>query len=159
MNRPRLLRGAKITWSVVCGLAAVLLLCLWVRSYWWYECLSLADSLVGINFCTGRGKLLYEFWRPTAATTQHWYYISHPVVRGGLYSGKQFFEVLYMHGESPYRIQLGLGSSIIPYRLLVSLTAFVAPLPWLRLRFTLRTLLRAITAAAVVLGLVAYLSR
>src|SRR5262249_41851785 len=34
MNRPRIIRGIKITWSAFCGLAAVLLLVLWVRSYW-----------------------------------------------------------------------------------------------------------------------------
>jgi hypothetical protein len=33
MNRPRLKRGLKITWTAVCGLAVVLLIVLWVRSY------------------------------------------------------------------------------------------------------------------------------
>src|SRR3954462_2230461 len=34
MNRPRLVRALRITWTAFWGIAAVLLLCLWVRSYW-----------------------------------------------------------------------------------------------------------------------------
>src|SRR5262245_1766784 len=37
MNRPRLIRGIKITWSALCGLAAVVLAGWWVRSYWWMD--------------------------------------------------------------------------------------------------------------------------
>ena len=28
-------RKLRIAWSVVCGIACVLLIVLWVRSYWW----------------------------------------------------------------------------------------------------------------------------
>ena len=31
-------RKLRIAWSVVWGLAAVLLIVLWVRSYWWHDC-------------------------------------------------------------------------------------------------------------------------
>jgi hypothetical protein len=34
MHRPRLIRGLRIAWSVVWGLLCVLLIVLWVRSYW-----------------------------------------------------------------------------------------------------------------------------
>src|SRR4051794_21664600 len=37
MNRPRLLRGLRITWTAICGIACILLIGLWVRSYWWIE--------------------------------------------------------------------------------------------------------------------------
>ncbi len=30
-------RKLRIAWSVVCGLACVLLIVLWVRSYWWID--------------------------------------------------------------------------------------------------------------------------
>src|SRR5690349_10130896 len=33
MNRPRLIRGIKIAWSAFCGLAVVLMIVLWMRSY------------------------------------------------------------------------------------------------------------------------------
>lgn len=139
--------------------ACALFIVLWARSYWWYECIQLGNSLVTISVSTGRGKMLYEASRPPTATALHWHYFSHPVVPGGLMSGKQFFEMLYLSGENPYFIQLGLTSSIIPFWLLASLTAFLAPLSWLRWRFTLRTLLIATTLIAVVLGLAVYAAR
>src|SRR5262245_28443668 len=37
MNRPRLFRGIRIAWSVGCGVLCLLLIALWVRSYWWVE--------------------------------------------------------------------------------------------------------------------------
>src|SRR5262245_49064069 len=37
MDRPRLLRGLRIAWSVMCGILCVLLVVLWVRSYWWID--------------------------------------------------------------------------------------------------------------------------
>src|SRR5262245_57793790 len=35
MDRPRLIRGLRIAWSVVWGILCVLLIVLWMRSYWW----------------------------------------------------------------------------------------------------------------------------
>jgi hypothetical protein len=43
----------------------------------------------------------------------------------------------------------------IPYWLLVLLTARIATVPWLKWRFSLRTLLIAVTLLAVLLGLAA----
>ena len=37
MNRPRLIRGLRIAWSVWWGILCVLLIVLWVRSYWWVD--------------------------------------------------------------------------------------------------------------------------
>src|SRR5262245_41182892 len=34
MNRPRLIRGLRISWSMWWGILCVLLIWLWVRSYW-----------------------------------------------------------------------------------------------------------------------------
>src|SRR5262245_40774927 len=37
MDRPRLIRGLRIAWSVWWGILCVLLVVLWVRSYWWRD--------------------------------------------------------------------------------------------------------------------------
>jgi hypothetical protein len=152
-------RKLRIAWSVVCGIATVLLIVLWARSYWWYECIGLNNLYFGISLSTGRGKILYQIYGPATATASHWYYVYHPVIPGGLYSGKSFFEILYGHGDYPYRIYLTPGLSVIPYWLLVAFAALLAPLPWLRWRFTPRTLLIATTLVAVVLGLIVWLVR
>src|SRR5436309_31493 len=34
---PRFLRYLRIAFSATCGIACVLLVVLWVRSYWWYD--------------------------------------------------------------------------------------------------------------------------
>src|SRR6476620_7609681 len=36
-NRGMRFRKLRIAWSVMCGIACVLLIVLWVRSYWWSE--------------------------------------------------------------------------------------------------------------------------
>jgi hypothetical protein len=37
MDRPRLIRGLRIAWTVGCGILCVLLIALWVRSYWRHD--------------------------------------------------------------------------------------------------------------------------
>ena len=55
MDRPRLIRGLRIAWSVVCGILGVLLIVLWVRSYWRVEKLNLSaehmsrDRIVSVS--------------------------------------------------------------------------------------------------------------
>ena len=51
MDRPRLIRGLRIAVSAVCGILCVLLIVLWVRSYWWQ------DDVVG---CVS-DKLYFQF--------------------------------------------------------------------------------------------------
>src|SRR6187551_611443 len=56
MNRPRLIRGIKITWTVFCGMACVLLIALWVRSYWywdWYNSGTVARANITIGSTEG----------------------------------------------------------------------------------------------------------
>jgi hypothetical protein len=58
MDRPRLIRGLRIAWRVAWGILCVLLVVLWVRSYWWEDLLHLRITkthiLTGIS---GYGQL------------------------------------------------------------------------------------------------------
>src|SRR4051812_40405307 len=50
-------RKLRIVWSVFCGLACVLLIVLWVRSYWYRETVEKVDA-AGLSFCSiERGSL------------------------------------------------------------------------------------------------------
>jgi hypothetical protein len=40
MDRPRLIRSLRIAVSAVCGILCLLLIVLWVRSYWWLDIIS-----------------------------------------------------------------------------------------------------------------------
>src|SRR6476620_6466011 len=51
-------RKLRIAWSVVWGLAAVLLIALWVRSYWRHDKLNLQYALYA-DFQSGRGHLSF----------------------------------------------------------------------------------------------------
>jgi hypothetical protein len=41
-------RKLRIAWSVACGIACVLLIALWVRSFWWWDTVGIVygDSLI-----------------------------------------------------------------------------------------------------------------
>src|SRR4051812_46663521 len=57
MNRPRLLRALRITWTDTCGIASVLLIALCVRSYWWVDILLVREPssrFVAIKSVQGR---------------------------------------------------------------------------------------------------------
>src|SRR6478609_241719 len=45
-------RKLRIAWSVGCGIACVLLIVLWVRSYWWFD---------NVNFSTTETKVVQSF--------------------------------------------------------------------------------------------------
>jgi hypothetical protein len=60
--------------------------------------------------------------------------------------------VQYMKNSGVFRIR-------VPYWSLVSLSALFAVAPWLQWRFSLRTLLVAITVVAIILGVLAFNSR
>jgi hypothetical protein len=160
MNRPRLVRSLKITWTAMFGLVAVLLCVLWVRSYWRVDSIrfplsknSLAEcwSIQGtIAVCGGtyqagffRGK-----WLIVSHDTVNRITIADNPKRRQGYHGPLGFGV--MNDNIPYG----------PYWFPIVIFALVAALPWsfaVR-RFSLRTLLFAITLIAVGLGLVAWLS-
>src|SRR5262245_40931623 len=52
MDRPRLIRGLRIAWSVAGWILCVLLIALWVRSYWWADTFSFpitSTHLLGVG--------------------------------------------------------------------------------------------------------------
>ena len=155
----KVLRYLRIGFSFTCIIACLLLIVLWVRSYHHYENVTLYCSGVQIDFRTGRGKALYEIRHSTTPSAHFLWYATHPVIEGGLYYSKPLFEILYLHGENPRLVKLGLATSVIPYWLLVPLPVLFASLGWvtnLRWRYSLRTLLITTTLVAVVLGFIAW---
>jgi hypothetical protein len=138
-------RKLRIAWSVVWGLAAVLPIVLLVRSYW---ILNSLDVSGGHRFTSSRGCLFIDEKFFVAGTSpkgsQHkllGHSVLHVVVSGGMVKPN------------------GVGTKL-PLWPLVTIVAVlpIAPwilvIPWLRWRFSLRTLLIATTLVAVVLGLI-----
>ena len=137
----RFLRYLRIAWSVAWGLACGLLIVLWVRSY------SRLDALFCEhlrNVVSSRGELCFSCSvsaPPTIPVTEH---------RFGPFSTMSF-------ANSDKYVQVGNEGWAIPTWLPIVLAGSLLPIPWLRVRFSLRTLLIATTLIAAVLGLIVWL--
>jgi hypothetical protein len=147
MNRPRILRLLRIAASVVCGIACVLLIALWVRSYWWWDSLGHklhAKCAVAANSFSG--QTAFSLYRSAGGT---WRYFSERLEgRSPSFSPPAPTSGFGVAADS-------LGTSIfIPHWMLALIFAACGTTPWFRWRFSLRALLIATTFVAVVLGLV-----
>jgi hypothetical protein len=143
-NTPMRFRKLRIAWSVFWGLACVVLIVLWVRSYRY------GDRLRTENFThEDSQKRLY-------------------VVQSGrgfvrLSVAKQDARGEWAISYRPSKL-FGLGLSRtnssttvnVPYWFPMIVSAAMAFTPWVNWRFSLRTLLIATTLVAVVLGLIAW---
>ncbi len=148
-------RKLQIAWSVAWGIVAVLLIALWVRSYWW------CDDLVG----------------PLGATRSFYVWSDKGHIGVGLVGqrmrsladGGPWAIASEWTGDVPPEFAalpwLPTWAQercvIAPNWSLLLLTGMIATAPWLHWsrRFTTRTLLIATTLVAVGLGLIVWLSR
>jgi hypothetical protein len=150
MNRPRFFKTLRIAWSVAWGLAAVLLCVLWARSYWHADAieinqghdLTLIESLQGqITFYDGRWL---DYYPPVKNL---FYWKTKRVSEAKPTWGRGFMWISGPHDEFS-----------LPHWCPGLISAALAALPWRRWpdRFSLRTLLIAITMVSVVLGLMVW---
>jgi hypothetical protein len=162
MNRPKLVRSLRIAWSVTWGLACFLLIALWVRSY--YREYSLVFGVSDhrgflVDSSTGILLLIYyhEFGtppttnQPRVALSRWWLGSSSP---------DQFITSWgFQRRLSMFRRDSSSGNITVtmPHWFFVLLSAMMATVPWLRVHFSLRTLLIATTLVAVGLGLIVWL--
>ena len=157
MNRTRIFKYLRIAFSATCLVVCVLLIVLWVRSYWWLNLITgpLTPSktlvLTSSNgfFAVGTLSSTTYIWKfdrwsqedlllqmkaaGMPANTKSWVWqLTHfRLVNGGLESS-------YLYPLSV----MGIVAGVLGW-----------PFAW---RFSLRTLLIAMTAVAVVLGLVVW---
>src|SRR3954451_10077109 len=145
----RYLRYLRIVFSAFCGLACVLVIGLWVRSYWWTYSLHSYEAGADFSFFVENGEFGAAYYRLPI-----W---SH------LRLGRQ--AVTYAREDMPGVAGFYYGRHpadhaytllLIPLWFMVLLVATAGILPWIRRRswrFSLRTLLIATTLVAVLLGL------
>ena len=154
MNRHRILRLLRIGWSAGCVIACLLLIGLWVRSYWWsdhftftkYEVWSVRGNFV-IHFFTGSGGFpsaeLLGYGKTSLKNTA-----SPPY-------GTPTWDFLVMYG-STWRGMPTYITCRLPALFVVSVMGMVVPwIPWSK-RFSLRALLVVTTVVAVVLGVIVW---
>jgi hypothetical protein len=162
-------RKLRIAWSVGCGIACVLLIVLWVRSYWRVEQISgtfgaTVDQVTGkpgdkygIGFGVFYGCVGAEFLNRSDRTST----LPHRPIRFTSRSTGDRTIPILRKAHPPilgfqWRFVPGGSTVYIPFWFLTSIVAIVAAIsaaPWLRWRFSLRSLLIATTLVAVALGL------
>jgi hypothetical protein len=147
------LRYLRITWTVACGIACVLLIVLWARSYLVTDVIYWRVSqprTISLESSTGR--------------------VFFTVNDGGNYYSPDDWHVGYASDNYPIEVapgNLGFGflrdrvylrSLQIPIWFLAGLSGVLAATPWIRWfhRFSLRTLLIATTLVAMMLGLLVW---
>jgi hypothetical protein len=152
-------RKLRIAWSVAWGLLCLLLIVLWVRSYWWID----------YNYMRLRpmSKSHITFWSMQGAC---WIGVESNVVNPpirfsrGVVSVESWLRRIGSSGHDLNELWPPLdlrtqGLLKFSYWFSASIVAATGVAPWLRMRFSLRTLLIAMTLAAVGLGLAAYTLR
>jgi hypothetical protein len=160
LNRMRF-RKLRIAWSVAWCMVAVLLCVLWVRSYFQTDFVTsvnksrmattLGSTSGAVYFARSDGSPLQfktrngGFAVVTAVETKGWKYASDKPAR---------LESMFLWKVvgKDLMIQIPIWLSAIPL-------ATLAAAPWIRYRFSLRTLLIATTLVAVALGLAGYVMR
>jgi hypothetical protein len=148
-------RTLRITWSVACGIACVLLVILWVRSYSRLDWLQVGESSVAST----SGRLLvndmFTMGAPSSSsrtmTKTEW---TQKLSRHAFANNR----VVIWRARHGALIPLGVGMSI-PFWPLAVVAAMLVVLPWLPWRFSIRTLLIATTLVAAGLGLTAMMLR
>jgi hypothetical protein len=151
-------RKLRITWSVAWGVAAVLLVVLWVRSYWWGDriCGVLSQGAPSVTLMSNRGEIHFVAFQgfgnfPSGLEVASLELAKHPDEFPQLHTRLGFaFE------QIPDLLLLS-----IPVWFVVLISGIIAAVPRLKLsnRFSVRTLLIDTALVAMALGLVVYIAR
>jgi hypothetical protein len=159
----RFLRYLRIAFSATCLIACLLVIALWVRSYWWQD--AIAGNLTknrqayGVSSLKGRIRtLLVVYYAQPHFEEFEWRTVD--------YSRFKSSTVLEMDPSWKYGVRTLRGpdtafSVTLPLWALVVSSIAIAGAPWIRWskRFSLRTLLIATTLVAMMLGVVVWALR
>lgn len=141
-------RKLRIAWSVVWGVAAVLLLVLWVRSYRWCDSL---ESPFGVQFVN-----LYGTFQ--VAPLENFLVVNEWHVASNHFAELPGSELVTV-SETLLAFQIR-PHLVLPAWFVSAAVAAFASVPWLPLKpFSLRTLFIATTLVAALLGLVVWAAR
>jgi hypothetical protein len=142
-------RKLRIAWSPLCGILCLLLIALWVRSYWRADCVQAvhAGRTISLDTNTGVAFFCVQGSVPPLPTPK-WQHFS---TESGV--GPIFHRNFWLPWSARVK---GIQS---PMWMPTIFVAALAGAPWLKRRFSLRTLLIGMTIVAVALGLIFALSR
>jgi hypothetical protein len=143
-------RKLRIAWSVTCGVAAALIVVLWVISRSRYSGIEGHVGKQSFSVVSSLGQINIHLFTTKAVGSLSWRFTDSAVVAGEVVMPDHW-------GFQLYPNKAGLGV-FVKYWVLVLMAGIAAAGPWIRWRFSLRTLLIVMTLIAVVLGLFIYFS-
>jgi hypothetical protein len=156
MRRPNS-RTIRIAFSAACGLAAILLIVLCVRSYWHVDHLIIRyNAPHALRLHSRAGWFKARFAKVDTLT------ITSTIMPDIEFNEPRFYSYpIFTESTRWNSLARELSTSSMdgdrgiwmPYAIPFLLLAVAATLPWLRLRFSLRTLLIATTLIGLALGL------
>jgi hypothetical protein len=149
-------RKLRIAWSVAWGIACVLLIVLWVRSYWWVDTVSVNTLSRGwaADITSWDGRLRFSAYDKMPMTTLwEWRGTSEDVERRFL-KAQMEVEIYRAHIFNRAFCFTADPNVIVhvPQCIPVFVFASLSIIPLVTWRFSLRTLLIATTLVAAVLG-------
>jgi len=157
-------RKLRIAWSVVCGVACVLLIALWVRNYRnrdSYPNPLLKTGNFAIYSNNGVLMAMQSFWFENASTESVGYFMPNTWQAdvGGYgpnrpHEGLSGFYIA-IHSRASWMVQIPHWFPVV----LAGMASMTCAATWFRWRFSLRTLSIATTLVAIVLGLIMWAVR
>ena len=141
-------RKLRIAFSAACLIACVLLIVLWVRSYWWYETYHVPMGRRVVGGASVWGCIILD---SNASPVLPIGYYTCPALSVALDLPQPIFWIHF------FSTPTGFGF-VVPMWIALAISVGAAIVPWLTWRFSVRTLLIATTLVAVVLGLIVYLA-
>jgi hypothetical protein len=142
-------RKLRIAWSVGWGLLAVLLVLLWVRSFWHIDIIEIRKPFPAVALGSGLETTLVRIYRQPMRSG--WSFHSYSTRN----QPKNEDAILgFSYVLSDYDLSITM-----PHWFVASFIAIVAVLVWFSWRFSLRALLIATTLLAMLLGLTVFATR
>jgi hypothetical protein len=151
MDRSRLVLGLRIASTAVCGILCAVLIALWVRSYKSEDRVSGAINSVGVRLYSSRGWIVCFRNNGIGPAQYTW-----SIELGRNYWLTPTDSRLRFSSPAVFFGKAATANISIPHWPIIAIAVALAVAPWLRYRFTLRTLLICMTLIAVALGLVVW---
>jgi hypothetical protein len=150
-------RKLRIAWSVAWGIACLLLVALWVRSYQWNDIYSRLNSngwVTTFGSDRGCGYLFYGRISPIPASGKQFRNLPSHGWRLNSSEARPPVPVTFQWQMTATRTKMKA-----PFWFVTLILAGIGILPWLSYRFSLRTLLIVMTLVAVAMGWAVYAVR
>jgi hypothetical protein len=147
--------------SIICLVACVALMGLWIRSFYWDDqCICSLSGRHPVYLASEGGRLVLGIITVDTRMNPKRYETSHSRINNWRVARARIDQSIY--GGAGFGIVAPTNPSlVVPHWFAVLLAGSLCFVPWRRImfRFSLRVMLIAVTLVAVVLGMIAWLDR